>query len=210
MSGPPRRRTVVRPLTPDRWTDLERLFGPRGAYGGCWCTYFRQTGSEFGRGRADRGAGNRALLRSLAEDGAVPGLVAYRGEDPVGWVSVAPRPQFGRILRSPTLGPRGDDEPDDSDDTRVWSIVCFFIHRDTRGEGLGRVLLKAAVKHARTHGARYLEAYPVDTAGRRMDSSELYTGTLRLFKDAGFQEVQRRARHRPIVRLALGLGILGR
>ena len=24
------------PVTPDRWPDLERLFGPRGAYSGCW------------------------------------------------------------------------------------------------------------------------------------------------------------------------------
>ena len=24
------------PLTPDRWPDLEALFGPRGAVGGCW------------------------------------------------------------------------------------------------------------------------------------------------------------------------------
>ena len=25
------------PVTPDRWPDLERLFGPHGANSGCWC-----------------------------------------------------------------------------------------------------------------------------------------------------------------------------
>jgi hypothetical protein len=31
-----------RPLTSDRWDDLERLFGPeRGAFAGCWCLWFK-------------------------------------------------------------------------------------------------------------------------------------------------------------------------
>ena len=30
-----------RPLTPDRWKDLEALFGKHGATGGCWCMWWR-------------------------------------------------------------------------------------------------------------------------------------------------------------------------
>jgi hypothetical protein len=37
----------VHPLTPERWADFERLFGPRGAYGGCWCMYWRITRSTI-------------------------------------------------------------------------------------------------------------------------------------------------------------------
>jgi hypothetical protein len=29
------------PLTPERWHDLEQLFGTRGACGGCWCMWWR-------------------------------------------------------------------------------------------------------------------------------------------------------------------------
>jgi len=28
---------AIHPVTPERWADLEELFGPSGGYGGCWC-----------------------------------------------------------------------------------------------------------------------------------------------------------------------------
>ena len=79
----------VRPLTADRWDDLVTLFGASGAFGNCWCTWWRQRGGEFGRGIRQRGAGNRALLGRLTTEGHRPGLIAYRDGKPVGWISVA-------------------------------------------------------------------------------------------------------------------------
>jgi hypothetical protein len=37
------------PLTKERWSDFETLFGVRGACGGCWCMFWRLTRSEFER-----------------------------------------------------------------------------------------------------------------------------------------------------------------
>ncbi len=37
----------IAPLTGENWPDLEALFGPRGAVGGCWCMYWRQTQSRI-------------------------------------------------------------------------------------------------------------------------------------------------------------------
>jgi GNAT superfamily N-acetyltransferase len=173
---------VARPLTPARWGDLERLFGPNGAYSNCWCTFQRVTGREFGAGCANRGAGNRALLRALTDEGRRPGLIGYRDGEPVGWVSVGPRPEFGRILRSPIARLR----PNELADASVWSVVCFYIPRQHRRQGLGTALLSAAVEHARKGGARLVEAYPVDTAGQRVASNMAYTGTVELFRRAGF------------------------
>ena len=82
----------IEPIIADRWDDLLQLFGPNGAYSNCWCTCFRRTGRESSAGCTNRGAGNRSLLRSLVDDGRVPGLLAYRGDEPVGWVSVLGRP----------------------------------------------------------------------------------------------------------------------
>ena len=190
----------VRPLTTERWQDLVRLFGPNGA-GHCWCTWWRQTGAEFGRGIEERGRGNCALMQSLAGNTPAPGLIGYRAREPVGWVSVGPRPGYGRVVRSPTLGP-GRHHPD-AGDASVWSVVCFWMPRRERGKGLASQLLGAAVEHARTSGARALEAYPIDTAGGRHPTASLFTGTLGMFLRAGFQEVERRSEGRPIVRLAL-------
>jgi GNAT superfamily N-acetyltransferase len=196
-------RPVVRPVDAERWTELERFFGPNGAYAGCWCTYFRRRGSDFEAGCRDKGRGNREFLARLTRGGGVPGLLAYEGDEPVGWVSVGPRPQFGRVLRSPTLRPglaKADDPADDS----VWSLVCFWIPRRHRGHGLAAQLLDAAVAYAESGGATVLEAYPVDTGGQKAPANSVYTGTLPMFLDAGFREVGRRSDRRPVVRRVLG------
>jgi GNAT superfamily N-acetyltransferase len=199
MTGGP---VTVRPLTAERWPDLVELFGPSGAFSNCWCTWWRQTGGEFGRGIAQRGAGNKALLGELTHANRQPGLVAYREDRPVGWISVAPRPDYGRVIRSPSIGP-GRRSPEAADEG-VWSVVCFWMPRKERGKGIAMALLRAAVDHARAGGGRVLEGYPVDTAGERHPQSSVFTGTLAMFTRVGFTEVERRAEGRPIVRLDLG------
>jgi len=189
----------VRPVDASRWAELERFFGPNGAYSGCWCTYFRRRGREFEDGCRDKGAGNHEYLSRLTREGKLPGLLGYDGGEPVGWVSVAPRPEFGRVLRSPTVRP-GIDPDDDPDDPSVWALVCFWIPRTGRGRGVGTALLDAAVTYAASRGARVLEAYPIDTGGTKVPTNSIYTGTLEMFLRAGFHEVGRRSGRRPIVR----------
>lgn len=153
--------------------------------------FFRQTSAEFS---AKSGAKNRGELQSLVERRRVPGLIAYVDGDPAGWVSVAPRPQFGRIERSPILKP--------VDDAKAWSIVCLFIGRDFRGGGLGGELIDGAVRYALDKGAEAVEAYPVDTARnpRKLSAAELYVGTAKMFAKAGFKVVARHKDARPIMR----------
>jgi ribosomal protein S18 acetylase RimI-like enzyme len=189
----------VQPLTPARWDDLVMLFGPQGGYGHCWCTWWRQTGRDYGAGCENGGEGNRTLLKQLTDGGRRPGLLAYRGGAPVGWASVAPRPEFGRVLRSRMLGPDRDAAPDET----TWSIVCFWIPRGERRTGVASALLRAAIREAARAGAKTLEAYPVDTQGKRHPSANLFTGTLGMYQAAGFREVERRSASRPIVQLSL-------
>jgi GNAT superfamily N-acetyltransferase len=185
---------TIRPLTPDRWADLERLFGKQGAYGGCWCMWWRLTGAEFRRGTAGP---NRTALKAIVDEGRVPGLLAYQDGAPAGWCSVAPRAEFGRLQRSPTLRPL-DDEP-------VWSIVCFYIDPRHRGRGIGAALLRAAVDHAAEHGAHIVEGYPVEPGAGRVSAASAYTGVTAMFEQAGFREAARRGR-RPIMRRVVGNG----
>lgn len=168
----------VRPVTPERWPELAAFFGPNGAYSNCWCAWFRQSSGDFRQGCQD--GGNRALLERLTAEGALPGLLAYENDQPVGWLSIAPREQFSRILRSRYLRP----DPDDID--QVWSAVCFWVPRAHRGKGVARTLLAAAVEHARDGGAMAVEGYPVDPAGARKSPPSIFTGTVDLFTDAGF------------------------
>jgi GNAT superfamily N-acetyltransferase len=186
----------IRPVTPDRWDDMVRLFGRSGGYANCWCTWWRQRGADFTRGIEHHGAGNRALMEAIVAGGGEPGLIAYRGEELIGWISVAPRPEFGRVLRSPVVRPA----PEEAQDRSTWAIVCFWMPRRQRGQGVATALLDAAVARARERGAHQLEAYPIDTAGGRQPPAGIFTGTLGMFLRAGFTEVERRRGDQVIVR----------
>jgi GNAT superfamily N-acetyltransferase len=182
----------VRPVGADRWADLTDLFGPSGAYSGCWCMWWRIPGGEFsGNGNA----GNRAALERLVAAGEPVGLLGYRDGRPVGWVTLSPRAAYTRVLRSPALKPEPGAAGDD-----VWSVPCFFTRRGERGGGVAEAMLAGAVDAARAARAGQLEGYPVDTAtGRKPAAAELYTGTVGLFERAGFAVVRRPATGRRVV-----------
>ena len=93
---------AIFPVTPQRWDDLEKLFGPRGADGGCWCMYWRLPRREFD---LQQGEENRAALRHLVFAGAEPGLLAYRAGQPAGWCAIAPREDYPRLAGSRILKP---------------------------------------------------------------------------------------------------------
>ncbi len=157
---------------PERWTDLERLFGPNGIRG-CWCAAWRLSSSE--RRRSDL-ASRRAALKSLVEAGEPVGLLAYIDGEAVGWCSVAPRDQHARLTRSRTLGTPADE--------RVWSLTCLFIRRDFRRQGVAKALVGTAIEAAATHGAQLIEAFP----DRNTVETPSCRGSVRLFRSFGFRE----------------------
>ncbi len=176
------------PLTPDRWMDLETLF-ERHRNRTCWCMWWRLPRSEFAR---QLGEANKRAFKAIVESGEVPGVLAYEGGKPVGWCSIGPRESFPALERSWVLK-RVDDEP-------VWSIVCFFIARPFRRQGLMGGLLRAATEYARERGARIVEGYPVEPKGARLSGSQGFMGIASAFREAGFVEILRRSESRPIMR----------
>jgi ribosomal protein S18 acetylase RimI-like enzyme len=184
-------------LTPAVWHDFEAIFAARGCSvaRGCWCMYYRQSGAlDPAPPGLTRGQANRAAMQALVEAGHSPGLIGYRREVPVGWVSLGPREEYLKLARSPVMRP--------VDDTPVWSVICFVVPGDHRSQGVARALLDGAIGHARQAGARTLEAYPVDKPDRSSDDS-LWFGTRSMYDRAGFREIARRKPHRPIMRLDL-------
>jgi GNAT superfamily N-acetyltransferase len=185
-------RLDVYPVTKDRWSDLVELFGRPGASiaRGCFCMFYRKTGgSGIGKGED-----NRRAMKGLVDGGTIPGLIAYEDGRPVGWVSLGPRQDYGKLRRSPVMKPV-DDKP-------VWSIVCFFVDSRARGKGVSEGLLKAAIAYARSQGATLMEAYPVDKE-EPSHADFLWFGAKSMFDRAGFKEVARRKETRPVVRRRL-------
>ena len=188
-------KLTVRPLTRERWPDLEALFNAKGCSvaRGCWCMYYRRSGSRgplpAGTTRAQA---NRAELKALLRSREPPGLIGYRGKVPVGWVSLGPRDDYAKLRRSPVMKA--------VDEWPVWSIVCFVVPSQYRGQGVARALLDGAIAYARKRGVPLLEAYPVDKPGRSNDDS-MWFGAKSMYDAAGFEEVARRKPNRPIVRI---------
>ena len=187
------------PLTAARWGDLERLFGERGACGGCWCMWWRLRRSEYDR---QKGEGNRRALRALVEAGEPVGVLAYLAGEPVGWCAVAPRQAYPVLARSRILAPVEADDGGDGD-RAVWSVTCLFVARPYRRRGLTAHLLEAAVAHAHDRGARVVEGYPVEPRQPALPPVFAATGLASAFRRAGFVEVLRRSETRPIMRRVL-------
>lgn len=180
-----------KPLKRNLWTDLEELFGPRGACGGCWCMFWKLRGKAF---EEVRGYETRQMHKSIVDSGVATGLLAYLHGEVVGWVAVEPRSAYPKLAHSRILKPV-DEQP-------VWSVPCFFVGRAFRKQGITVALLKAAVEHVKTHGGKIVEGYPVETT-KNMPAPFVYTGTASAFLQAGFKEVARRAPTRPIYRYTI-------
>jgi len=178
--------------TAERWADIETLFGERGACGGCWCMAMRLPRRDWVAGK---GAANKRAFKRIVARGGRPGVLAYADRDPIGWCAVGPRADFAVLANSRVLAPV-DDEP-------VWSVTCLFIRKDWRRRGLSTRLLRAAAELARAGGARIVEGYPISPSTTDMPAPFLWLGTPPAFVAAGFVEVARRSRLRPIMRKAV-------
>ncbi len=175
--------------TAERWDDLERLFGERGACGGCWCMTWRQSAGEFA---ANKGEKNRKMFRTIVKKGREPGVLAYDGDEAVGWCAVAPREEFPRLENSKVWAR--------VDDAAVWSVTCLFVKKGYRNKGLSSKLIEAATKLAKKHGAKIVEGYPQELPGKRLPDSFVWTGLLGAFSKAGFDVAVRRSEKKPVVR----------
>lgn len=185
----------VAPLTPDNWPALEALFGKQGACMGCWCMYWRMPRKDWD---AARGAKAKALFKRRVAQETPPGVIAFDGDDAVGWLQIGPRadtPQWNGARRVSAPMKEGDIV-----DERVWAATCFYVKSSARGQGVMDALLQGALKFAKKNGARVVEACPIDG---RASAGAAYVGRVSTFQRAGFREVARRKENRPLMRLTL-------
>jgi GNAT superfamily N-acetyltransferase len=192
----------VQPATADRWGDLVAVFGRRGEDPAWdWCQLFLR--SEPPKPSPSKPLpDNRGALHEEITHAVVPvGLIAYADGHPVGWTRVGPRHAFPGVRANRALARVLSD-----DDAGVWWVTCFAVDGRHRRSGVGGALLRAAVAFARDHGATAVEGHPVDVAGLKtatVAGSAIYTGTMAMFVAAGFVEVGRTYRTRPVMRLSL-------
>lgn len=140
--------------------------------------------------------GNKAGQQAIVKSGVVPGLLAYSGNEAVGWIAVEPREKYLRLAHSRVLKP--------IDELPVWSVTCFFIRRDFRNKGLTIALLKAAIEHVKKRGGKIVEGYPIEPKDDKIPAVFAYMGLASAYRKAGFKEVRRNSETRPIFRKRVG------
>lgn len=191
------------PANEASWDDLLAIFGTTDYPGRCHCQARKVRGWIW---RDSTQEERTAMLRAQTACGdpdapATSGLVAYLGDEPVGWVAVEPRTAYPK-LRGTRIPWSGRDE--DKDDDGVWAVTCFVVRRGYRGRGLTYPLARATIDHARDRGARALEAYPMITEpGKEITWGELHVGARQVFEDAGFEQVSHPTVRRVVMRIEL-------
>jgi hypothetical protein len=182
----------IQPLTSERWPDLETLFGPNGADGGCWCMYWRLARKQFIAGKGDS---NRQLFKKTVGSGKPVGLLAYSAGKAVGWMAIAPRDEYPTMDRSRVLKR--------IDKKKVWSISCFYTAKGSRNSGVTLALIEASKEFVRKQHGSIIEGYPIVPQSDKVSPGSAYTGIYSAFLKAGFTEVARFSATRPIMRYEL-------
>ncbi|TPI59417.1 GNAT family N-acetyltransferase [Mesorhizobium sp. B3-1-3] len=168
-------------VTPETRASFENLFEQPGAPKYCWCMAWRHSSREHSENDE-----KKRMMMALIDAGTPVGIVAELGGRPVGWCSVAPRETYRKLSKQ-----------QDDTETDIWSIVCFYVPRALRGDGLASALLDAAIDHAFRKAARIIEAYPVDQAA----PSYRFMGFRDMFTARGFHEIGTAGTRRHLMRL---------
>jgi GNAT superfamily N-acetyltransferase len=178
-------KVEVYPATAERWDDLETLFGKHGASEDCWCMFWRLRRKDFYQ---LNGEDRKAALNEMILEKKTPGLLAYVNGQVAGWCSVAPREQYQALKYSRKIKPV-DNKP-------VWTIICFYINKAYRFQGIMEALVHGAVDYARQNGVKIVEGYPIDMQSPQLSGHKLtgdggFMGIASIFRRAGFVEVGR-------------------
>ena len=107
--------------------------------------------------------------------------------------------QFGTPAELPGISHRKEYEaglvswPD-------YRLTCIFVDRNHRREGVAAVALDGALDLIARAGGGVVEAYPQDTAGKKISASFLYNGTRGMFEKAGFDYERPKGKNHCVMR----------
>ena len=166
--------------TTARWDDVQHALTGGGDAASCQCIWPLLRNKDWNETTIPQ---RTEMLRTEIDEGPPPGIIAYVDDEAAGWIRIGPRTRQARLAHTRMIT-AATEEP--FDDASVWAVTCFVVRREHRGKGLNGELLRAAVDYARKSGARLIEGYAVDTAGKKQHANDLYHGMLSTFLSAGF------------------------
>lgn len=164
--------------TAARFDDVATILAPKKPDAqGCWCLSYRFEAADNEALKAPHRAEEVARLCRRRRS---PGVLAYDGDEVVGWAGIAPRSELVGLHaeRFPGLP---DADP--------WVIFCFRVRAGNARRGIARALLDGAVEYAFASAAPAVLAYPIDAGGDKIDRTQASAGLQEWFTAAGFEVI---------------------
>lgn len=180
---------VVRDVTPDLVADYQHFFDDVAfrdfpAWQDCYCIETHRAESEEEAGMRTA-AENRRDMSASIQQGDVTALLAFAGDQPVGWCNYGETTHLAGVMRRFKL--------EAASQQGVGSIACFVIAAPYRQHGVASKLLDEAIERLRARGVREVEAYP--SRGGDDSAQGNYRGPLEMYVRAGFEPYRELERH---------------
>ena len=184
-------RYEIRPLTTETWDAFAALCERNNGagMGGCWCAWFHNATMAERRACAP----SRDYKEHLVATGRAHAALVFDGETAVGWCEYGTPEELPGIAHRKEVEAAGLQPPD-------YRLTCFFVDRKHRGNGVATAALQGALKLIAESGGGVVEAYPQDTAGRKITASFLYNATRSMFEKAGFTYERPKGKNHCIMR----------
>jgi GNAT superfamily N-acetyltransferase len=177
------------PLDQTTWEAFAELVERNnGVFGGCWC----MGGYAEGLSRTDAGQ-NRANKRRRVDEGAAHAALVFDEQGRAqGWCQYGDPDELVRIKHRRAYEQEPPPRPD-------WRIQCFYVDRRHRGQGIARAALKGALEQIADLGGGRVEAISEVTTGRQAPGRFLFSATVELFEQYGFNRGRQLGKHAYLV-----------
>jgi GNAT superfamily N-acetyltransferase len=182
---------TVRALDATTWDAYAELIEHNGGvFGGCWCVGFHPKAWQID---PDEPGDHRPAKEKLVRTGRTHAAVVFDDDGhALGWA------QYGSPEELPQIKHRRayDQEPPAAPD---WRITCIFVGKGHRQQGVARAALGGALDLIGHAGGGRVEAISEVTAGRDAPGRFLFSGTVELFEQHGFERIRQVGKHAWIV-----------
>lgn len=157
-----------------------------GIFGGCWCMGNHPECRQ-------EGVSHRAIKEERVKSGrAHHALVVDADGVAQGWCQWGDTEELSNIKHRRAYEKDPPPPPD-------WRITCIFVDKKHCGQGIARTALQGALVQIAEQGGGLVEAISEVTANRQAHGRFLFSGTVELLEQNGFQRVRQVGKHAWIV-----------
>jgi len=177
------------PLDRTTWEAFAELVERNnGVFGGCWC----MGGYPEGLSRTNPDD-NRSNKRRRVHEGRAHAALVFDEHGRVqGWCQYGDPEELARVKHRRAYEQEPPSRPD-------WRIQCFYVDPRHRGQGIARAALEGALDQIAGLGGGLVEAISEVTTGRQAPGRFLFSATVELFEQYGFERGRQLGKHAYLV-----------